>query len=137
MAKSEKDTTVEVKPEVIQVNTEANLLKAELTVANDKLTAANEKLATLQKNFDAVQSFLTKFVEKTAAPQAKAITNLDAVTKETGASAGEEKSLSKGEIDTILNKKSQDPTLKKSDRDAINDFYLNGYDVKGISHLLK
>lgn len=131
MTKSEEKLVIEVKPETIQVNPESTMLKAELAVAN-------EKLATLQKNFDAVQTFLTKLVEKKSAPAAKAITNLDVVTKETGASAGEEKTLNKGEIDAILNKKSQDPTLKKSDRDSINDYYLNSnYDVKGISHLLK
>jgi hypothetical protein len=132
MAKSEETKpVVEVKPETIQVDPEATMLKAELAVANDKL----EKL---QKNFDAVQAFLTKLVEKKAAPAAKAITNLDAVTKDGGSNTGEEKTLSKSEIDSILTKKSQDPTLKKSEREAINDYYLSGnYDVKGISHLLK
>jgi hypothetical protein len=74
-------------------------------------------------------------VEKKVAPQGKAITSLDVVAKSEGGQ--EEKTLSKGEIDTILSKKSQDPKLEKSDRDAINAFYLNGASINSISHLLK
>ena len=49
----------------------------------------------------------------------------------------EEKELSKNEISVILSKKVSSPSLTKSDRDAINAFYLNGANINTISHLLK
>ncbi len=102
-------------------NTEVELLKSELE--------------TQKKNFEAVQEFLTKLVKKTA-PQGKAITSLDVIAK--SEASVEEKAPTKGEIHEVLKAKSAEPTLKKSDRDAINAFYLTGQvNVNSISHLLK
>jgi hypothetical protein len=98
----------------------------------DLLKAENE---TLKKNFDAVQEFLTHLVKKTA-PQGKAIISLDVIAK--SELPPEDKTLTKGEIHEILKSKTADPSLKKSDRDAITSYYLNGQlNVSGISHLLK
>ncbi len=109
-------------------NQEVELLKSELAVSK----AQGEEL---KKNYDAVQEFLTKLVKKTA-PQAKAITSLEAIAK--SEMPTEEKVLSKKEILDVLKVKTADPSLKKSDRDAINAFCLNGYvNVNSISHLLK
>ena len=105
---------------------ETTLLKSELEATK----AANEQL---KKNLDGIQEFLTKLVKKT--PQGKAITSLDVITKSEGAQ--EDKQMTKSEINTILAKKSADPTLTKSDRDAINAFYLNDANFNTISHLLK
>jgi len=102
-------------------NAEVELLKSE-----------NE---TLKKNLEAVSTFITKLVEKRVAPAGKAITSLDVIAKSEG--SNEEKTLSKGEIDTALSKKSQDPKLEKSDRDLINAYYLSSGSINSISHLLK
>lgn len=127
MTKSEDIKPVEVKVEAAPAK-EVELLKSELG-------EANTKLATLQKNFDAVAAFLTKLVEKKAAPAAKAITDISVIEKSEGSN---DKTLAKDEIHSILCKKSAEPSLKKSDRDAINVYYADGQvDVKGISHLLK
>lgn len=131
MSKSETAaTSVEVKPEIVkdESNKELELLKSEIA-------AEKAKTEGLQKSLDAVSAFLTKLVEKKVAPQGKAITSLDVIAKSEGAQ--EEKSLTKGEIDTILNQKAQDPKLEKSDRDAINAFYLSNGSINSISHLLK
>ena len=97
----------------------------------DLLKAENE---SLKKNFEAVQEFLTALVRKTA-PQGKAITSLDVIAK--SESVHEEKPLTKSEIDKIL--KAKNPaSLEKSDRDAVNAYYLTGQvNVNSISHLLK
>jgi hypothetical protein len=108
---------------------------SEVELLKSELTAEKSKFDDLKKNFDAVQAFLTKLVEKRPAPAAKAITDLSVLAK--SEDAQDEKSLSKVEIDSILTKKASDPTLKKSDRDAINTYYLGDKDIKGISHLLK
>jgi hypothetical protein len=110
---------------------------SEIDLVKSELQTANAKYEDLKKNFDAVAAFLTKLVEKKAAPAAKAITHLDVIAKSEGAE-GEEKTLTKSEIHDVLCKKSSEPSLKKSDREAINVYYAQGQiDTKGISHLLK
>jgi hypothetical protein len=109
-------------------NQEVELLKTELNAQK----ANNEDL---KKNFEAVQEFLTHLVKKTA-PQGKAITSLEVIAK--SELPVEEKALSKKEITEILKSKTSDPSLKKSDRDAVNSYYLSGQvNVNSISHLLK
>lgn len=120
------EVTPEVKPEP---NKELELLKTEVA-------AEKAKSEALQKNLDTVSAILTKLVEKKVAPQGKAITNLEVIAKSEGGKEAE-KTLSKSEIDAALGKKAQDPKLEKSDRDAINNFYLNGGSLNSISHLLK
>lgn len=107
---------------------EADLLKNELESEKTK----NEKL---EKNFAAVSEFITKLVKKIPAPAGKAITSLDVIAKSEGAT--EEKALTKSEITACLLKKASDPTLAKSDREAIYAYYAsNGSNVNVISHLL-
>jgi len=102
-------------------NTEVELLKSEL--AAEKAEKA------------AIKDFLTALAKKTA-PQGKAITSLDVIAK--SEAPAEEKVLSKKEIHDILVKKSGQSDLKKSDRDAINSYYLDGQiNVNAVSHLLK
>lgn len=130
MSKSETVTSVEVKSEIVkpEPNKELDLLKSEVE-------AQKAKAEGLQKSLDAVSAFLTKLVEKKTAPAGKAITSMDVIAKSEGGSG--EKTLTKSEIDTALSKKAQDPKLEKSDRDAINAYYLSGASINSISHLLK
>lgn len=109
-----------------ETNTEVEMLKSEL--ASEKA-----KSDTLKKNQDALQEFLTKLVKKV--PQGKAITSLDVIAK--SESGQETQELTKSEVTSILMKKASDPTLSKSDRDAINAFYISGTNYNTISHLLK
>jgi hypothetical protein len=115
MTKSEKDIVIE----------EVSLLKSELE-------AAKAKSEEHKKNLDAVESFLKKFVEKTA-PAGKAITSLDTIAKTE--SARDVKPLSKSEIDAKLLAKAKDPTLAKSDRDAINSYCVSK-NIERVRHLL-
>jgi hypothetical protein len=106
-------------------STEVALLKSELEAA--KASGEEHK-----KNLEAVEAFLKKFVEKTA-PAGKAITSLDIIAKSDSAEG--KKSLSKSEIDAKLLAKASDPSLKKSDRDAITSFYFNK-NIESVRHLL-
>ena len=131
MSKSETaPTVVAVSAEIVkpEPNKELELLKSEIA-------AEKAKTEGLQKSLDAVSAFLTKLVEKKAAPQGKAITSLDVIAK--SENTAEAKPLTKGEIDAKLLSKAQDPKLEKSDRDAINAFYLGDRNINSISHLLK
>lgn len=96
------------------------------------------ELEDQKKMVEGFKQFLTKFVEKTSkvAPQGKAITSLDVIAK--SEMHTEEKKLNKSEIHKILSAKANSATLEKTDRDAINSYYLNGQlNVNSISHLLK
>jgi hypothetical protein len=127
-AKSPASKAEGVQMQKSEETSEVELLKSELT-------ATNSKYEDLKKQFDGVAAFLTKLVEKKAAPAPKAILSLDVIAKSEGSE--EEKPLSKVEITSILTKKAAESTLKKSDRDAINSYYLGDADIKRISHLLK
>ena len=107
--------------------------KTEFDLVKSELEAEKAKSAELKKNFDAVQEFLAKLVTKV--PQGKAITSLEQIAK--SEPVNEAPTLSKAEITQILSKRAADPTLKKSDRDAINAFYLGDANLNTISHLLK
>lgn len=124
MGKSETDVSVEISAP----NPEIELLKTELD-------AQKAKSEELKKTLDTVTEFVTKLVSKKTAPAAKAFTSLDVIAK--SESSAEEKVLTKSEITAILSKKVADPSLAKSDREAINAFYLNGASINSISHLLK
>lgn len=102
---------------------------------NQEVELLKSELETQKKYVEGIQEFLTKLVKKSA-PQGKAITSLDVVAK--SEMSIKDESLTKAQIHEVLKTKSGDPTLKKSDRDAINAFYLNGQvNVNSISHLLK
>lgn len=119
--KSEKEVVVEVESEV-------SLLKSELE-------AVKAKSEEDKKNLEAaVQSFLTKFVEKTA-PAGKAITSLDIIAKTENVE--NEKPLQKSEIDAKLTAKARDLSLSKSDREAINSYYCGSKNIEKVRHLLK
>lgn len=121
MEKSEKDFAIETK-----TDEEVTLLKSELE-------AAKAESGNLKKNLEAVEAFLKKFVEKTA-PAGKAITSLDVIAKTEG--ANKEKPLQKSEIDRQLTEKAKNPSLSKSDRDAINSYYCGSKDIEKVRHLL-
>lgn len=123
MAKTETETSVEVKPE------ETQLLKSEIA-------AKDAKIDELKKTLDGVSEILTRLTKRSA-PAGKAITSLDVVAKSESAET-EVKTFTKSEITSILSKKAADPTLTKSDRDAINAYYgSNQVSIEKISHLLK
>lgn len=125
MAKSE---TITVNPELISAQSELSLVKSELA-------AKNSKVEELQKNLDTVTEILTKLAKKSA-PKEKAITSLEFIAKSEQAPAAE-KTFTKTEVTKILSTKTQEPTLSKSDRDAINDYYNNGQtNINSIRHLL-
>ena len=113
-----------VKSEILAKNEEVALVKAEV----ESLKAKN---AELQKNMELVKSFLTTV--KKSVPERKSITSIDYIKK----SEDQEKTFNKNEIDALLLKKGKEINLSKSDRTAIDNYYLNGKSVETIKHLLK
>lgn len=112
-------------------NEEVKMVKSEV----EAIKAENEEL---KKNLDTVTELLNKMFDTTKkAPAQKAITGMTYVAKseETKEEADVTK-LSKSEITAKL-KTLDYGTLSKSDRDAINNFYLNNGSVEKVKHLIK
>lgn len=123
-----KSEDLNVPAAIVAASPEVEILKSEVAARDTKIT-------DLQKNLDTVTEILTRMVKKSA-PAAKAVTKLEAIAKSDV--ANEDKVLSKNEIHSILIKKTAEPSLAKSDRDAINAYYALGQvSTTGISHLLK
>jgi hypothetical protein len=120
LEKSEETKTEEVKMN----KSEVEAIKAE-----------NEEL---KKNLDNVTELLNKMFETTKkAPAQKAITGMTYVAKseESKEEGIDISKLSKSEITNKL-KGLDYGTLSKSDKDAINSFYLNNGSVEKIKHLI-
>lgn len=125
MAKSETATSIEVKvPD----------LTAEITLVKSELDAEKARTADLQKKVDLATEFMAALAVKKSAPQGKAITSLEIIAKSD--ETKDEKTFTKSEVTSTLNKKSADPSLSKADRDAINDYYLGSKNIKVVRHLL-
>jgi hypothetical protein len=125
MAKSET-TSIEVK--IPDLTIETTLLKSEL--ATEK-----SKVAELQTKVDLATKFMATLAAKKSAPQGKAITSLEVIAKSEDST--EVKNFSKSEVTSMLNRKAADPSLSKSDREAINNYYLGSTkDITIVRHLL-
>lgn len=111
-------------------NEEIELIKSE----NEKVKTENE---TLKKNAEAYEKVIEVLKRKVSAPIQKAVTGLDYIKKsDTEAKEGEEKSLSKSEIDSKLSQVIKSD-ISSSDREKINQYYLGKGMFETIKHLVK
>lgn len=124
----------------------ASLLKSELELAKANFKKASKEAAdakaeveTLKKSINDLTVVLNDFLSKKG-PVRKAITSIEIVKKNESESTGgvePEKNLSKAEIVAKLNKKASDPSLSKSDREAIDKYFMvEGTKLDTIRHLL-
>lgn len=140
--KTETEANAEVKKSEKSDN---NLKKFESE--NEELKKSNEELKKnyedLQKNFEKLVSTLTESVKKGSAPKQKAITKIQYIAKSEEENKKEDKKeedvakLNKSEIAKRLTNKIREGSLKKSDKEAINEYYLEkGKNIESIRHLL-
>lgn len=134
MQKSEETEQSEEKLE--KSTEEAELLKSEVS----DLKKENEEL---KKSFESLTSALTKFVKKgSSAPKQKAITRIEYIAKseDEKMEKSEEKEdvtkLSKSEISNRLSQKIREGKLEKTDREKIDEYYLDNANLETIKHLL-
>lgn len=115
----------------------AALAKSELEAKTKELEGIKGENEKLKKNFEEVVTALNGFLTKKG-PQRKAITSIEYVKKsEIEDKKSEPKNLTKSEITAILTKKASDPTLSKTDREAINKYYAKGQsNPEVVKHLL-
>lgn len=107
-----------------------------LKKSQEDLTKENEdlkkSLATKEEEVTALVSALQKRFAKV--PPQKSVTEVVAIRK----SEEEKPVLTREEITKVLSRKVKEPTLTKSDREAINSYYKTGSaDITKIQHLLK
>lgn len=129
----EKNETEEV---VVETKEEDNISKAEV----EEIKKENEEL---KKSIAQLSEALTDhFKKQNSAPKRKAITGIEYIAKseesveEKNEEAVDITKLSKSEISTKLNQKIREGKLEKSDKDAINSYYLDNAELKTIEHLL-
>jgi hypothetical protein len=134
VAKSEEVT----KEEPLTKSEDAQSLKKaeeEISLAKKELDGVKEENEKLKKNLEEVVSAMNGFLSKKG-PQRKAITSIEYVKKSEIENTPEAKVLTKSEITAILNRKAADPSLSKSDREAIKTYYLKGASLEVVKHLL-
>ena len=131
---------VEKTEEPVQIaKSETKADGSDLRKSNEELKAENDKL---QKNFKGLVEQLAKFVKKESAPKQKAITRIEYIAKTEEKETIENKEdnvakLSADDIKTKLSDKIRSGSLKKSDRETINSYYLEGgKNIETIRHLL-
>lgn len=117
--------------------------KEEMEKCGDMVAAKKSEsdLATeneeLKKNLETLNSLVSKLFNEKKAPSQKAITNVSFIAKseESEVASFDVSELSKGEITSKL-KALDYGKLSKSDKDAINNFYLQNGSVDKIKHLI-
>lgn len=132
MDKSEKETVVKIPA----LETKVEVKSEDNTLIKSQLETLSKENVELKKNVESLVDAMTKFVNTKKAPARKAITEIGFLNKSEEEKT-EEKALSKGEITTILSRKAQEPTLSKSDREAIDKYYLGNAGQEIVRHLLK
>lgn len=107
-----------------------------------EIAGLKEENEGLKKNLEKLVGSLTKSVKKSTAPKQKAITRIEFIAKSEEETPIEKKEedvlkLDKSEISARLSEKIREGSLKKSEKEAINIYYLDGqYDIASIKHLL-
>lgn len=102
---------------------------------SDKLKEENE---SLKKSYNELNELVSKMFSAKKAPAQKAITSTDYIAKSEEVQGNEGVDISKMSKSEITEKlKTVDQSnLTKSDRNAINDFYLKNASVDKIKHLI-
>ncbi len=136
VAKSEQHEEEQLKKseEVQKVEQEIALTKSELEAKTKELEGAKKENEDLKKSVEELVGALNGFVTKKG-PTRKAVTSVEYIKKSETEEAPK-KELNKSEITAILKKKAADPSLSKSDREAINQYYLKGASLDTVKHLL-
>lgn len=135
LGQMEKSEKVVVKKE------ESDLMKSANEALKTQLEKAEKDNEELKKSFSDLIKKLNGFVGKSA-PKQKAITKIEYVAKSEDVVENKKEDevdvtkLTKSEISTRLNEKIRNGVIKKSERELINAFYLEGKSIETIKHLL-
>lgn len=115
---------------------EASLGKTSMPANPNGSLAKSEQanaIETLLKSYnEKMELFERALVKMVGAPQRKAVTGVDFVSRV----QPEKQELSKSEALVRLNEKAKDPNLKPSDREAINSYAFGSVNLSAVEHLL-
>jgi len=104
------------------------------SVESEEVKMLKNENAELKKGMDKIVAGLEKAFTPKKAPAAKAVTEIGFMGKNEGHT--EIKEVSVKEVESVLMAKSQNPNTTSAEREAINDYYLNGRNINSIKHLL-
>lgn len=127
----------EVEEEAVE---EQSMEKSEETEEdNDEVEMLKSENEELKKNYEQLNELVSKLFNTKKAPAQKAVTNVNYIAKSEETEIEEKEdfsNMSKSEVTAKL--KSIDYSeLKKSDREAINNYYLDNGSVESIKHLIR
>lgn len=130
------ETEEEIEEEAVQKSEEVKVEAIQNDEKVDMLKSENEEL---KKNYEELKSMVDQLFNMKKAPAQKAVTNVNYIAKSEESNNKEKvdlSDLSKKEITAKL-KTIDYSGLKKSDRDAINNYYLDNGSVESIKHLIR
>lgn len=134
MSKSELALHAESLQNVLK--SEKTLNKSEQSVTLEEVIAKkDEKIEGLEKSLDRLLSSFNKFIGNDEAPASKAITSLDFVAKSEELNS-KNIDWTPQKIHAKLETLSKSSNTSRTDRESINDYYLNGKNLESIKHLL-
>lgn len=116
-------------------------VKEEKLAKSEKEIALEEENAELKKNLEKLTVAFTNFLEQKRPPKRKAITKIEYIKKSEAEKTEEVKvdvsKLSKDEISQKLSEKIRSGSLKKDEKEAIDNYYLSiKPSIDSIKHLL-
>jgi len=133
------EKTEEITEKVEEVVEKTEEIKKEEDILEKKeFDMLKQENLELKKNLEQITLAFTKYIEKTP-PKRKAITKLEYIKKSEDLSEDQidVANLSQVEISKKLSEKIKTGSLTKSDRDAINNYYLSETkSIDSIKHLL-
>lgn len=114
---------------------QAKFGKSEENAENEMLKSENEEL---KKSYEELKNMVDQLFNVKKAPAQKAVTNVNYIAKseESNSEEIDFSEMSKNEITAKL-KTIDYSGLKKSDREAINNYYLDNGSVDSIKHLIR
>lgn len=129
----------EVEEEAVEEQSMEKSEEVEAKEDNDEVEMLKSENEELKKNYEQLNELVSKLFNTKKAPAQKAVTNVNYIAKSEETEVEEKEdfsNMSKNEVTAKL--KSIDYSeLKKSDREAINNYYLDNGSVESIKHLIR
>jgi hypothetical protein len=129
----------EVEEEAVEEQSMEKSEEVEAKEDNDEVEMLKSENEELKKNYEQLNELVSKLFNTKKAPAQKAVTNVNYIAKSEETEVEEKEdfsNMSKSEVTAKL-KAIDYSELKKSDREAINNYYLDNGSVDSIKHLIR
>jgi hypothetical protein len=129
----------EVEEEAVEEQSMEKSEEVEAKKDNDEVEMLKSENEELKKSYEQLNELVSKLFNTKKAPAQKAVTNVNYIAKSEETEVEEKEdfsNMSKSEVTAKL-KAIDYSELKKSDREAINNYYLDNGSVDSIKHLIR